>query len=256
MWDNILGHKSQKDFLKRYLLAQERPHALLFVGAEGLGKKQLALAFAKALLCASHTGSDHCEACRLMNLEDGNFSHPDFLLVQREQDEKTGRYKDISKEQIADLISKSAFAPVMSDTKVCVIEDVDRMSLVAANSFLKLLEEPPVGWVMVLLATDENKLLSTIMSRVVCLRFKPVPTEQVVALLKQRGVEPMQAAVLARISEGSVGTALSLAEQNVLELRQQAVAFIEALPLNMPINYLAGRAWQQKALSGQRLFYW
>lgn len=246
MWDNILGHKSQKEFLERYLLAQERPHALLFVGAEGLGKKQLALAFAKALLCASHTGSDHCEACRLMNLEDGNLSHPDFLLVQREQDEKTSRYKDISKEQIADLITKSAFAPVMSDTKVCIVEDIDRMSVVAANSFLKLLEEPPVGWVLVLLATDENKLLSTIMSRVVCLRFQPVPVENVAKLVEMRGVEPTQAAVLARISEGSVGTALSLAEQNVLELRQQAVAFLEALPLNMPLNYLAGRAWQQK----------
>ena len=246
MWDNILGHAKQKEFLQRYLKAQERPHALLFVGAEGLGKKQLALHFAKALLCASHTGSDNCEACRLMNLEDGNLSHPDFLLVQRERDEKTERYKDISKEQIVDLISKSAFAPVMSDTKVCIIEDVDRMSLVAANSFLKLLEEPPVGWVMVLLASDENKLLSTIMSRVVCLRFQPVPTEQVVALLNQRGVEPAKAAVLARISEGSVGAALSLAEQNILELRQQALAFIEALPLNMPMNYLVGRAWQQK----------
>ena len=62
MWDNILGHAKQKEFLQRYLQAQERPHALLFVGAEGLGKKQLALAFAKALLCANHTGSDHCEA--------------------------------------------------------------------------------------------------------------------------------------------------------------------------------------------------
>ena len=246
MWDNILGHAKQKEFLQRYLKAQERPHALLFVGAEGLGKKQLALAFAKALLCSSHTGIDHCEACRLMNLEDGNLSHPDFLVVQREQDEKTGRYKDISKEQIGDLISKTAFAPVMSDTKVCIIEDADRMSLVAANSFLKLLEEPPAGWVMVLLATDENKLLSTIMSRVVCLRFKPVPVEQVASLLKARGVEPSQAAVLARISEGSVGAALNLAEQNILELRQQGLAFLEALPLRMPLNYLAGRAWQQK----------
>lgn len=246
MWDNILGHAKQKEFLQRYLRAQERPHALLFVGAEGLGKKQLALAFAKALLCATHTGSDHCEACRLMNLEDGNLSHPDFLLVQREQDEKTGRYKDISKEQIADLISKSAFAPVLSDTKVCVIEDLDRMSLVAANSFLKLLEEPPVGWVLVLLATDENKLLSTIMSRVVCLRFQPVAVEQVAELLSQRGVEPQQAQVLARISEGSIGTALKLHEQQVLELRQQALAFLEALPLNLPLNYLGGRMWQQK----------
>ena len=246
MWDNILGHTRQKEFLERYLAAQERPHALLFVGAEGLGKKQLALAFAKALLCASHTGSDHCEACRLMNLEDGNLSHPDFLLVQREQDEKTGRYKDISKEQVADLISKSAFAPVMSTTKVCIIEDVDRMSLVAANSFLKLLEEPPVGWVMVLLATDENKLLSTIISRVVCLRFQPVQVEQVQSFLEAKGVKPAQAEVLARISEGSVGAALGLAEQNAWELRQQAVAFLEALPLNMPLNYLAGRVWQQK----------
>ena len=246
MWDNILGHAKQKEFLQRYLKAQERPHALLFVGAEGLGKKQLALAFAKALLCSSHTGIDHCEACRLMNLEDGNLSHPDFLVVQREQDEKTGRYKDISKEQIGDLISKSAFAPVMSDTKVCIIEDADRMSLVAANSFLKLLEEPPAGWVMVLLATDENKLLSTIMSRVVCLRFQPVPVEQVARLLESRGVEPSQAAVLSRISEGSVGAALNLAEQNILELRQQGLAFLEALPLRIPLNYLAGRAWQQK----------
>ena len=246
MWDNILGHTKQKEFLERYLKAQERPHALLFVGAEGLGKKQLALAFAKALLCFAHTGTDHCEACRLMNLADGNLSHPDFLLVQRQQDEKTGRYKDISKEQIADLISKSAFAPTMSATKVCIIEDVDRMSVVAANSFLKLLEEPPAGWVMVLLATDENKLLATIMSRVVSLRFQPVPVTAVQWLLETRGVEPQRAEVLARISEGSVGTALGLAEQDIWELRKQALALLEALPLKLPLNYLAGRAWQQK----------
>ena len=232
MWDNILGHAKQKEFLQRYLKAQERPHALLFVGAEGLGKKQLALAFAKALLCSSHTGIDHCEACRLMNLEDGNLSHPDFLVVQREQDEKTGRYKDISKEQIGDLISKTAFAPVMSDTKVCIIEDADRMSLVAANSFLKLLEEPPAGWVMVLLATDENKLLSTIMSRVVCLRFQPVPVEQVASLLEARGVEPSQAVVLARISEGSVGAALKYSALPNLALHRRSLHLceIELLP--------------------------
>jgi len=246
MWDNILGHTQQKKFLQRYLNAQERPHALLFVGAEGLGKKQLALEFAKTLLCANHNGSDSCEACRLMNLADGNLSHPDFLFVQREQDEKTGRYKDISKEQILDLIGKSAFSPVMSDTKVCLIEDADRMTLVAANSFLKLLEEPPVGWVIILLAADESKLLTTIMSRVVCLRFQPVPVEQVQKLLDVKGIPAQQAAVLARISEGSIGTALSLAEQEVFQFRQQALAFLEALPLYTPMNYLAQRIWQQK----------
>ena len=71
MWDNILGHQSQKDLLERYLLAQEPPHALLFVAAEGLGKKQLPLAFAKALLCAGHAGSDRCPARRLRNWRSG-----------------------------------------------------------------------------------------------------------------------------------------------------------------------------------------
>lgn len=246
MWDNILGHAQQKKFLQRYLNAQERPHALLFIGAEGLGKKQLALEFAKTLLCANHSGSDNCEACRLMNLVDGNLSHPDFLCVQREQDEKNGRYKDISKEQILGLIGKSAFAPVMSSTKVCLIEDADRMTPVAANSFLKLLEEPPAGWVIILLAADESKLLTTILSRVVCLRFQPVPVEQVQKLLEAKGIYVQQATVLARISEGSIGTALNLAEQEVFELRQQALAFLEALPLHTPMNYLAGRIWQQK----------
>jgi DNA polymerase-3 subunit delta' len=246
MWDNILGHQQQKRFLEQYLHSEERPHALLFCGAEGLGKKQLALAFAKSLLCLSHTGTDHCEACRLFNLKDGNLSHPDFLLVQRERDEKTGRLKDISKEQISELISKTAFAPVMSPTKVCVIEDFDRISLVAANSFLKLLEEPPVGWVLLLVASDESKLLTTILSRVVCLRFQTVPLGEVSELLRARGIAPAEAEVLARIGECSPGLALKLAEERVLELRQQAKAFLEALPLKTPLNYLAGRVWQQK----------
>lgn len=246
MWDNILGHERQKKFLQNYLRADERPHALLFAGAEGLGKKRLALAFAKALLCFSHTGTDGCEACRLLNLDDGNLSHPDFILVRRELNPDTGRLKDISIDQIKELIGKAAFAPTLADVKVCVVEDADRMSVAAANSFLKLLEEPPAGWVIILLAAAEEKLLTTILSRVVRLRFQAVPTRQVADFLAARGVPAEEAEALARISEGSVGLALDLREQNALETRGQAWAFLEALPLAMPLNYLAGCAWQQK----------
>ena len=100
MWEDVLGHEQQKAFLQQYLQAEERPHALMFVGAVGLGKKKLALEFAKSLLCSTHTGTDLCEACRLMNLKDGNLSHPDFLLIKREYDEEKKRLKDISIEQI------------------------------------------------------------------------------------------------------------------------------------------------------------
>lgn len=246
MWDNIIGHARQKEFLQHYLTAEERPHALLFAGAAGLGKKQLALEFAKALLCCKHTGSDFCESCRLMNVQDGKLNHPDFFLLQREEDEKTGRRKDISKEQILDLIGKAAFAPVLSSAKACIIEDADRMTAVAANAFLKLLEEPPAGWVFVLLATDENRMLTTIMSRVICLRFQPVELAQLEVFLQARGIPAQEAGALARIGEGSAGAALQLAQEDLWKWRRQALAFLEALPLELPLNFLAGRAWQQK----------
>ena len=251
MWDDVLGHQQQKDFLSNYLTAIERPHALLFIGAEGLGKKQLALQFAKTLLCSSHNGQDNCESCRLMNLIDGNFSHPDFLFIQREVDVKTGRLKDISLEQIKNLITKSAFAPIMSKVKVCIIEDIDRMSEAAANSFLKLLEEPPSGWVFVLLATDEQKLLTTILSRVVSLHFYGIEPVFVQQILVKRGIEKNQAEVLAQISEGSIGAAISLSSKDVFYWRQQAQSFLEALPLTASENYLITRTWQQKECERQ-----
>ena len=249
MFEAILGHAAQKAFLQNYLKAEERPHALLFCGAEGLGKRQLALAFAKALLCKTHTGADHCEACRLMNLADGNFSHPDFLHVQREFNADTKRYKDISIDQMRDLNTQAGTGAVLSPTRVCLIEDVDRMSLGAANSFLKLLEEPPEGWVMLLLATSADKLLPTILSRVVELRFQPVALKLVEQALTERGVDAAQAAVLARLSEGSIGRAVQLytpkeqGRDNVFAYREQAAAFLEALPLKTPLNYLAKRPW-------------
>ena len=83
MWDSVLGHEQNKEFLQNFLQREARPHALLFCGAEGLGKKKLALEFAKTFLCLNGKGDDGCEACRLLNFADGNVSHPDFILVER-----------------------------------------------------------------------------------------------------------------------------------------------------------------------------
>ena len=254
MWEDVLGHEQQKNFLQQYLRADERPHALMFVGAVGLGKKKLALEFAKSLLCSTHTGTDLCEACRLMNLQDGNLSHPDFLLIKREYDEEKKRLKDISIEQIRDVIAKSAFAPVMSDTKVCIIEDFDTSSEAAANCFLKLLEEPPAGWVLILIVTDLEKILPTILSRVVTLRFNGVSENLMVSELQKYALTAEQACLLARISEGSIGYALQLKEQDAFSWRQQAVAFLEALPLAMPLSYLNDRTWQNKSLERDQGF--
>ena len=254
MWDKVLGHTQIKDFLASYIEREERPHALLFSGAEGLGKRKLALEFARSLLCFKHSEGDGCDACRLMNLDDGNLSHPDFLHIVREEDPKTHRLKDLSIDQMRDLVSKSAFAPVMSPVKVCLIEDVDKMGEPAANSFLKLLEEPPQGWVFILLATSPDRLLTTILSRVVHLRFHSIPLPLVEKTLAAYDfadsgmppIAPEQLPVLARLSEGSLGLAVQYYEQQIFSYREQAYAFLEALPLTSPVGYLTGRVWVEK----------
>lgn len=241
MWDSVLGHEQNKEFLQNFLQREARPHALLFCGAEGLGKKKLALEFAKTFLCLNGKGDDGCEACRLLNFADGNVSHPDFILVERLPEKR-----DLSIEQMRELAKQAAFAPVLSKNKICIVEDADRLTEAAANSFLKLLEEPPAGWLIILLASSEDKLLTTILSRVVKLRFNPLAVADVKQLLLARGVAENESEVLARISEGSVGTALNLNEQNALECRQTALSFLEALPLEFPMNYVTDRAWVVK----------
>lgn len=241
MWDSVLGHEQNKEFLQNFLQREARPHALLFCGAEGLGKKKLALEFAKTFLCLNGKGDDGCEACRLLNFADGNVSHPDFILVERLPEKR-----DLSIEQMRELAKQAAFAPVLSKNKICIVEDADRLTEAAANSFLKLLEEPPAGWLIILLASSEDKLLTTILSRVVKLRFNPLAVADVKKLLLERGVAEAESEVLARISEGSVGTALNLNEQNALEYRQTALSFLEALPLEFSMNYVTDRTWVVK----------
>ncbi|MBQ9763626.1 MAG: DNA polymerase III subunit delta' [Phascolarctobacterium sp.] len=241
MWDSVLGHEQNKEFLQNFLKAQARPHALLFCGAEGLGKKKLALEFAKSFLCLNGVGNDGCEACRLLNFADGNVSHPDFIMVERLPEKR-----ELLIDQMRELIKQAAYAPVLSKNKICIIEDADTMREAAANSFLKLLEEPPDGWLIILLASSEDKLLTTILSRVVKLRFNPLAVADVKQLLVERGIADQESEVLARISEGSVGAALNLHQQQALEYRQTAISFLEALPLEMPLNYLAGRTWVEK----------
>lgn len=241
MWDRVYGHREEKIFLKKYIEAQERPHALLFAGPHGLGKKKLALEFAKTMLCLNENGEDNCDSCRSINLTEGSYAHPDLIIIGIEPD-----YTTIRIEQIKELIGKAAFAPILSKNKICIVEDADKMTDAAMNAFLKVLEEPPIGWIIILLAESEEKLLTTILSRVVRLRFKSVPENDFLQALKEREISVDKAKVLHRMSEGSIGTALALEDANIWEYRSTAIAFLEALPLATPMNYLTGRPWVEK----------
>lgn len=242
MWDEVLGHQQNKEFLQKLLQPGSRPHALLFYGMGGIGKKMLALHFAKTFLCKSAVKKSCgiCESCRLMDIENNSFAHPDFYLLTAEE-----AGKDIKIEQVKEMAKQAAFAPVLSEHKVCIIDDAGQMTAEAANSLLKLLEEPPPGWLFILITQQAERLLPTVLSRVVRLRFDAPDSSAVQQILKAKGIT-QNTQVLAALAGGSPGRALSYNQADIFAIRREALDLLKKLPLQNPFGYIAALGWGKK----------
>lgn len=242
MWDEVLGHQQNKEFLQKLLKPGSRPHALLFYGMGGIGKKMLALHFAKTFLCKSTSKKPCgiCESCRLMDIENNSFAHPDFYLLTAEE-----AGKDIKIEQVKEMAKQAAFAPVLSEHKVCIIDDAGQMTAEAANSLLKLLEEPPPGWLFILITQQAERLLPTVLSRVVRLRFDAPDSSAVRQILKAKGIT-QNIQVLAALAGGSPGRALSYNQADIFAIRREALDLLKKLPLQNPFGYIAALGWGEK----------
>ena len=242
MWDEVLGHQQNKEFLQKLLKPGSRPHALLFYGMGGIGKKMMALHFAKTFLCksADKKPCGICESCRLMDIENNSFAHPDFYLLTAEE-----AGKDIKIEQVKEMAKQAAFAPVLSEHKVCIIDDAGQMTAEAANSLLKLLEEPPPGWLFILITQQAERLLPTVLSRVVRLRFDAPDSSAVRQILKAKGIT-QNTQVLAALAGGSPGRALSYNQADIFAIRREALDLLKKLPLQNPFGYIAALGWGEK----------
>lgn len=244
MFEQIVGHQQNKEFLARFLNREERPHALLFYGPEGIGKCLLAKEFARAFLCLASPQEEKpcncCESCRLLNFATGNFAHPDYLyfdpMTDEEQEKK--KTKIISVNQIRGLIKQSAFGPSLSKHKICIINEADTMNTEATNSLLKLLEEPPDKWFFILVAASLSRLLPTILSRVIQVRFTPLSVEETKSALLTKDIPETEADLLAHLSDGSLGQALRFREERIMDYRNAALKFVAAFPMLAPMTYL------------------
>jgi len=198
----------------RAMLRGGMPHALLLAGAPGVGKGTLADDIAAALLCLEPDPALRpdraCRACRAV--EHGN--HPDLHRLG-----PTGAGAVIpiggpgrEERGVRDLVRELALLPVEGGARVAVVSAADRMTDDAQAAFLKTLEEPPAGTVLILTASDEERLLDTIRSRCVRIRLGPVARRDIEALLVDAGLaEAPIAARLARLSGGRPGDAVALA---------------------------------------------
>ena len=207
--------------LRRGLERGRLPHAFLFVGPEGIGKKAFALRFAQALLCerVPETRLDPCGVCPSC-LQVMNGSHPDVHQVQKPDDKN-----ELSIKIIRDLNVELGLKPSRGTRKVAIVDDADDLNDEAANAFLKTLEEPAPGSVLILVGTSAEVQLDTLVSRCRVVRFAPLPESELAAVLLEQHVadDPEAASRLARMGEGSVARARGLAEPALASFRRQII---------------------------------
>ena len=220
-WHSIRGHERVADDL-RVSLAQGRfPHALLFVGPEGVGKRTFAKGLAQALLCERNPEVDlnPCGACPAC-LQVAADTHPDVLLVGKPEDKH-----ELPIKVIRDLCLDLGLKPMRGGRRVAIVDDADDLNDEAANAFLKTLEEPPPGSVLILVGTSGETQLDTIVSRCRVVRFDPLPSDVLAGVLVEQGLvtDPAEAARLAGLSEGSVSRARGLADPELGKFRRDLI---------------------------------
>ena len=175
--NSICGHKFQLDKLLNAKKNKHLPHALLFSGPAGVGKKKVALALAQTLLCEKeYPACGKCDDC--VNVEWENSQHilfiqPDGLYIKLE-----------SVRQISKFLSLQSFAPA----RIIIIDSADQMNLPSANSLLKILEEPPQDVYFILISSHLSALPVTIRSRVQTLRFLPLKPVELNAVIEMNQV--------------------------------------------------------------------
>lgn len=239
---DIVGHQKPLEILRQALEKRRLPHAYLFLGPDGVGKRTVALALAKAIQCQAGS-NDFCGKCAdCIRIARGN--HPDVRVL-----EPAAGKKEISILQVRELERELSFRPFSGWKKIALVDPAPLMNGSAQNALLKTLEEPPQSSLIILVSTSTGGLLPTLVSRCLRLSFTPLPVALVADLLASRkGMERGQAEFLAALAMGSPGRALSAEMELLVERRR---VWLEKICSLTPQNYKAALAAADE-LAGSR----
>ena len=261
LFRDIIGQEATKNRLRQSVREGRIPHAQLFTGISGIGKLQLALAYAQYLNCPNRTDEDSCGTCPTC-LQYQHLQHPDlhfvFPIVGSDEtcDSFLEQWRDIIltrhyfdledwhkalgvetkqsmiyEKESGEILRKLSLKPYGNGYKVMIIWQPEKMNTTTANKLLKLLEEPPVQTVFVLVSEHPEQLLATIQSRVQTIRVPRLEATTVAEALEREGIESTRAEDIARIANGSYLAALKKvdeSEENQQELRDFIALFRDA----------------------------
>ena len=200
-FENILGQPEVRDFLRKSVVRESVTHAYLFTGPTGSNKTLAAFSLAQALLCpkgphgprGGNCGS--CDACGRV----GRRRHPDVRFYA------PAGANGYLIEQIREIMADTALAPIQAERKVYILDAVESLGTAAANAFLKTLEEPPEGVVLILLGRTRASVLPTIVSRCQVVPFRHIPVSEAAGIVRQNtGASLEQAAMAIAACGGSI----------------------------------------------------
>ena len=206
-WEDIYGREQIIRVLKAAVSEGQVAHAYLFYGSEGIGKRTLAALFANALLCPAKDPCGVCVHCKKV----GGGSHPDLHWIEPEG-------KSLKIDQVRTLKRKAYLKPHEARFQVFVLVDAQSLTLEAANSLLKVLEDPPPASVFILLARNPASLLPTVVSRCQSFALPRLDDESMNKLLDHTGDIATQADRKRKVlwADGIPGRALAHASNSAL----------------------------------------
>ena len=252
----ILGHDGAKAHLQAALSDRQMSHAYLLEGTHGVGKKMLANAFIKTLLCQSPIAGPngqqdccgHCQSCRSFDHD----NHPDVKRIRTLPDKNTISVKQIRDELVKDI----SVRPYGSQYKIYLIEEAERLTVEAQNAMLKTLEEPPAYGLIIMMAESAAAFLPTILSRCVKISLQPLNSKLVKTELERRGVANGKASIAAAFAQGSIGQALKLCEdESFEEMRKELFQFLSRIPKLSQLEVMKGsQLWDQFKSEQEALF--
>jgi DNA polymerase-3 subunit delta' len=222
----VAGQEATARRLRATLRSGRLPHALLFTGSPGTGRLQVARDLAHVVLCTDSREPDgwcgSCPGCRAFQAN----GHPDYVEVGV----PSGR-QQLPIAVIRDLQHAAGLKPVRAARRVFVVKDVERITIEAANCFLKTLEEPPGGALCILLASSLRRIPETIVSRCRVVRFANIEPGRLAEELQRGGLDDPDAQWLARRCWGSPGLAGEFAEKDLAAINRELLSELAGLGL-------------------------
>lgn len=223
-FSSIIGHQQIIEHLQNAITMDKVSHAYIFNGPERSGKMMLAKSFAMALQCEKHgaEGCMECHSCK-QALSD---NHPDIIYLRHEKP------NTISVDDIRSQINNDVdIKPYSSPYKIYIVDEAEKMNQQAQNALLKTIEEPPAYAVILLLTTNADSFLPTVLSRCITLDLKVVPDDTIREfLMKECQIPDYKADICTAFAQGNVGKAIQLANsEDFNEIKDSAIQLLKRI---------------------------